>query len=88
MNILQGCKYFMHPTGCKSIHCVILRLAYEANEVVLNSLVDAYTNCYHIEHAQEFFTTMKRLDIVSRNTIDWENFEALNALFSLGVSGS
>lgn len=69
VNILQVCKYFVHPIGCKSVHCIILRLAYESNEVLFNSLVDACANCYLIEHAWELFSAMKRRDVVSWSTM-------------------
>ena len=45
VNILQTCKFFGQPFHCKSVHCVIIRQGYESNELVLNSLIDAYGRC-------------------------------------------
>ncbi|KAJ0076929.1 hypothetical protein Patl1_35727 [Pistacia atlantica] len=69
VNILQVCKYFVRPIECKSVHCVILRMAYESNAAVINSLVDAYAKCYVIEVAWELFSAMKRRDVVSWSTM-------------------
>lgn len=69
VNILQVCKYFVRPIECKSVHCVILRMAYESNAVLVNSLVDAYAKCHVIEVAWELFSAMKRRDVVSWSTM-------------------
>ncbi|KAL5856259.1 hypothetical protein ACOSQ4_006061 [Xanthoceras sorbifolium] len=65
VNILQICKFFVLPMHCKSVHCLILRRAFESNELVLNSLVDAYAKCYLVEVAWKLFSGMKRRDVVS-----------------------
>ncbi|KAJ4715847.1 putative Pentatricopeptide repeat-containing protein [Melia azedarach] len=69
VNILQLCKYFVHPTECKSVHCVVLRQTYELNELVLNSLIDAYAKCHLIELAWKLFCGMKRRDVVLWSTM-------------------
>ncbi|KAK3195556.1 hypothetical protein Dsin_026866 [Dipteronia sinensis] len=69
VNILQISKFIVLPMHCKSVHCVILRQAYESNELVLNSLVDAYAKCYLVEVAWKLFNGMKRRDVVSWSTM-------------------
>uniref|UniRef100_A0A7N2N073 Pentatricopeptide repeat-containing protein n=1 Tax=Quercus lobata TaxID=97700 RepID=A0A7N2N073_QUELO len=69
VNILQTCKFFVQPFHCKSVHCVIIRWGYESNELVLNSLIDAYGKCNLIELAWELFDGMERRDVVSWSTM-------------------
>ena len=59
----------MQPFHCKSVHCVIIRGGYESNELVLNSLIDAYGKCNLIELAWELFDGMERRDVVSWSTM-------------------
>lgn len=69
VNILQTCKFFVQPFQCKSVHCVIMRRGYESNELVLNSLIDAYAKCSLVELAWELFNGIKRRDVVSWSTM-------------------
>ncbi|KAK1560009.1 hypothetical protein Q3G72_021123 [Acer saccharum] len=69
VNILQISKFIVLPMHCKSVHCVILRRAYESNEFAMNSLVDAYAKCYLVEVAWKLFNGMKRKDVVSWSTM-------------------
>ncbi|XP_062177601.1 pentatricopeptide repeat-containing protein At2g17210 [Alnus glutinosa] len=69
VNILQTCKYFVQPFQCKSVHCVIVRRGYESNELVLNSLIDAYAKCDLVELAWDLFDGMERRDVVSWSTM-------------------
>ncbi|XP_023913663.2 pentatricopeptide repeat-containing protein At2g17210 [Quercus suber] len=69
VNILQTCKFFVQPFHCKSVHCVIIWWGYESNELVLNSLIDAYGKCNLIELAWELFDGMERRDVVSWSTM-------------------
>ncbi|XP_059434273.1 pentatricopeptide repeat-containing protein At2g17210 [Corylus avellana] len=69
VNILQTCKYFVQPFQCKSVHCVIMRRGYESNELVLNSLIDAYAKCNLVELAWGLFDGMERRDVVSWSTM-------------------
>ncbi|KAG6712157.1 hypothetical protein I3842_05G090100 [Carya illinoinensis] len=69
VNILQACKFFVQPFMCKSVHCVIMRRGYESNELVLNSLIDAYAKCNLVELASELFDGMERRDVVSWSTM-------------------
>ncbi|KAK7851288.1 pentatricopeptide repeat-containing protein [Quercus suber] len=57
------------PFHCKSVHCVIIWWGYESNELVLNSLIDAYGKCNLIELAWELFDGMERRDVVSWSTM-------------------
>ncbi|KAF5740360.1 pentatricopeptide repeat-containing protein [Tripterygium wilfordii] len=69
VNILQTFKHFVHPTQCKSVHCVIVRRGFESNELLLSSLIDAYAKCCLIELAWRTFVRMKRRDTVSWSTM-------------------
>ncbi|XVE66504.1 hypothetical protein DITRI_Ditri08aG0084600 [Diplodiscus trichospermus] len=69
VNVLQICKYFVHPSQCKSVHCVIIRRGYESNDLVLSSLVDAYVKCYLVDFAWKLFDGLKRRDMVSWSTM-------------------
>ncbi|KAK9287215.1 hypothetical protein L1049_015628 [Liquidambar formosana] len=69
VNLLQSCKYFMDPFKCKLIHSTIIRRGYELNELVLNSLIDAYAKCNLVELAWKLFGAMKSRDMVSWSTM-------------------
>lgn len=69
VSILQTCKHFVDPLQCKSLHCVMIKRGYESNEMVLNSLIDAYAKCSLIELARKLFDGMKRRDVVSWSTM-------------------
>ncbi|KAL2507257.1 Tetratricopeptide repeat (TPR)-like superfamily protein [Forsythia ovata] len=45
VNLLQICKYIVHLHQCELIHSRILRKGFESNELVINSLIDAYAKC-------------------------------------------
>lgn len=68
-NVLQISKYFYNLVHCKSIHCIILRKAYESNELLVNSLVDAYAKCYLVYFSWKVFKSMKNRDVVSWSTM-------------------
>ncbi|XP_022744125.1 pentatricopeptide repeat-containing protein At2g17210 [Durio zibethinus] len=65
VNFLQICKYFVHPSQCKSVHCVIIRQEYESNDLVINSLIDAYLKCNLVDLAWNLFNGLKGRDVVS-----------------------
>ena len=72
VNILQVCKHFAEGLHCKSVQCVMIRRAYESNEMVLNSLLDAYSKCNLIEYARNLFDRIKR-----RNEVLWSTMRSL-----------
>ncbi|XP_010266181.1 PREDICTED: pentatricopeptide repeat-containing protein At2g17210 [Nelumbo nucifera] len=69
VNLLQVCKNLTCTVKCKSIHSTIIRRGYEVNELVLNSLIDAYAKCGMVELAWKLFGRMKRRDMVSWSTM-------------------
>ncbi|EEF41477.1 pentatricopeptide repeat-containing protein At2g17210 [Ricinus communis] len=69
VNCLQICKYFAHPYHCKAVHCATIRRGCESNEIVLNSLIDAYAKCNLIELAWEVFSRTRRRDVVLWSTM-------------------
>ncbi|XP_062024972.1 pentatricopeptide repeat-containing protein At2g17210 [Rosa rugosa] len=68
VNILQICKH-LRLVDCKSVHCVTIRWGFESNELLLNSLIDAYAKCNCIELAWKLFDRMKKRDVVSWSTM-------------------
>ena len=68
VNLLQTCKY-VDTFQCKFIHCIVIRWGYELNELVINSLVDAYAKCNLIEHAWKLFNQLRTKDRVSWSTM-------------------
>lgn len=69
VNILQTCKHFVDPLSCKSVHCVMIRRGYESNEMVMNTLIDAYVKCSLTEPARKLFNGIKRKDVVLWSTM-------------------
>lgn len=69
VSLLQLCKYFMDLYQCKLIHSKVIRQAYESNEMVINSLIDAYAKCNEIKLAWKQFSLMKQRDAVSWTTM-------------------
>lgn len=68
VNILQTCKH-LRLVHCKSVHGVTIRLGFESNEFLLNSLIDAYAKCNSIELAWKLFGRIKKRDVVSWSTM-------------------
>lgn len=69
VNLLQLCKYFMDLYQCKLIHSKVIRQGYESNEMVINSLIDAYAKCNDIKLAWKQFSLMKQRDAVTWTTM-------------------
>lgn len=69
VNLLQLCKFFLDPYQCKLIHSRILRQGFELNELVTNSLIDAYASCNLITYAWSQFNNMITRDAVTWSTM-------------------
>lgn len=69
VNLLQVCKHFGDSYHCKSIHSRIFRQGYEWNELVINSLIDAYARCDLITLAWRQFSNMEIRDEVTWSTM-------------------
>ncbi|XP_055815436.1 pentatricopeptide repeat-containing protein At2g17210 [Solanum dulcamara] len=69
VNLLQLCKSFLEPYQCKLIHSRILRRGFELNELVTNSLIDAYASCNLITYAWSQFSNMRTRDAVTWSTM-------------------
>lgn len=69
VNLLQLCKYFLEPYHCMLIHSKIIQHGYESNELLKNSLLDAYAKCNCISYAWKQFTLMKHRDAVTWSTM-------------------
>ncbi|CAN4107280.1 unnamed protein product [Withania somnifera] len=69
VNLLQLRKSFLDPYQCKLIHSRILRRGFELNELLTNSLIDAYASCNLITYAWSQFNNMKIRDAVTWSTM-------------------
>ncbi|PHT41820.1 hypothetical protein CQW23_20674 [Capsicum baccatum] len=69
VNLLQLCKSFLDPDQSKLIHSRILRRGFELNQLVTNSLIDAYASCNLITHAWNQFSNLKTRDAVTWSTM-------------------
>lgn len=69
VSLLQICKYLVHLHQCELIHSRILRKGFELNELVINSLIDAYAKCDRIIYAWRQFCQIKRRDAVTWSTM-------------------
>ncbi|KAL7211690.1 hypothetical protein ACSBR2_014528 [Camellia fascicularis] len=69
VNLLQTCEHLLDPIHCKSIHSIIIQRGYEVNDLVMNSLIDAYAKCNLITLAWNLFNQMKRRDTVTWSTM-------------------
>lgn len=65
VSILRTCKIYENPAWCKSVHGVAIRRGYEANELLLNCLIDSYGKCSHVDFARKLFDRLKVRDTVS-----------------------
>ncbi|RWR78502.1 pentatricopeptide repeat-containing protein [Cinnamomum micranthum f. kanehirae] len=65
VNLLQSYKNLGHTLECKCIHSVIIRRGFDINELVLNSLLDAYAKCNLVELAWKLFDSTKERDLFS-----------------------
>ncbi|KAL6978069.1 hypothetical protein U1Q18_047819 [Sarracenia purpurea var. burkii] len=69
VNLLQTCKHLLDPIHCKAIHSIIIRQAYETNDLLINSLIDAYAKGNLIAFAWNLFSQTKRRDTVIWSTM-------------------
>ncbi|XP_004140062.1 pentatricopeptide repeat-containing protein At2g17210 [Cucumis sativus] len=68
-NVLQIAKHFLDSLKCRSVHGVIIRKGYESNELLLNSVIDAYAKCNLVELARMVFDGMNKKDVVAWSTM-------------------
>ncbi|KAI3956184.1 hypothetical protein MKW98_008702 [Papaver atlanticum] len=69
VNLLQSCKHLVDIGKCKSIHSRVIRMGFVFNELVVNSLIDAYAKCDLVELGQKLFNGMERRDMISWSTM-------------------
>ncbi|XP_043712266.1 pentatricopeptide repeat-containing protein At2g17210 [Telopea speciosissima] len=69
VTLLQAIKNLIHPLHCQSVHSMVLRRGYELNDLVLNSLIDAYAKCDMVDLAWKLFKRMTRRDMISWSTM-------------------
>lgn len=69
VNLLHICKFFLSGLHCKSVHSVMLRKGYALNELLVNSLIDAYAKCSLVDLAWKVFDGIKRKSVVLWSTM-------------------
>ncbi|KAL0451902.1 UNVERIFIED_CONTAM: Pentatricopeptide repeat-containing protein [Sesamum latifolium] len=69
VNLLQICKVLGDLRQCKLVHSRVFQGGFQSNDLVMNSLIDAYAKCNQIKLAWRVFCQMKRPDIVTWSTI-------------------
>ncbi|KAL0340516.1 UNVERIFIED_CONTAM: Pentatricopeptide repeat-containing protein [Sesamum radiatum] len=69
VNLLQICKVLGDLRQCKLVHSRVFQGGFQSNDLVMNSLIDAYAKCNQINLAWRVFCQMKRPDIVTWSTI-------------------
>ncbi|KAE8707579.1 hypothetical protein F3Y22_tig00110383pilonHSYRG00271 [Hibiscus syriacus] len=69
VNFLHICKRFVFESLCKSVHCLIIRQGYKLNDLVINSLIDAYAKCNLVDLAWKLFDDLKGRDVVAWSTM-------------------
>lgn len=69
VTLLQLCKKLGRAFWCKCIHAMVIRRQFVSNELLLNSLLDAYSKCDLMELALKLFGRMKKQNVISWSTI-------------------
>ncbi|KAL0382879.1 UNVERIFIED_CONTAM: Pentatricopeptide repeat-containing protein [Sesamum calycinum] len=69
VNLLQICKVLGDLRQCKLVHSRVFQGGFQSNDLVMNSLIDAYAKCNQINLAWRVFCQMKRPDIVTWSTV-------------------
>ncbi|KAL5706145.1 hypothetical protein ACHQM5_024353 [Ranunculus cassubicifolius] len=69
VTLLQICKNLGDPIQCKSIHSRVIRWGFSTNELVRNSLIDAYAKCGLVEVSLKLFRQMEQRDTISWSTM-------------------
>ncbi|KAJ0963840.1 hypothetical protein J5N97_028962 [Dioscorea zingiberensis] len=69
VSLLQACKKAGEAMWTKCIHSVIIRQLLDPNEMVLNSLLDAYSKFELMQLALRLFNSMKRRNLISWSTM-------------------
>ncbi|KAK6146299.1 hypothetical protein DH2020_020168 [Rehmannia glutinosa] len=69
VNLLIICKVLGDLHQCKLIHARVIRRGFQWNDLVMNSLIDAYAKCNQINLSWILFSQIKRPDIVTWSTM-------------------
>ncbi|XP_008781371.3 pentatricopeptide repeat-containing protein At2g17210 [Phoenix dactylifera] len=67
--LLRLCKKLGQAFWCKCIHAMVIRRHFVSNELLLNSLLDAYAKCDLMELALKLFRRMKKRNVISWSVI-------------------
>ncbi|KAL8142560.1 hypothetical protein V2J09_015592, partial [Rumex salicifolius] len=65
-SLLQTCKDTFEPHQCKLIHSRMFKRGFESNQLLVNSLMDAYAKCNLIHLSQTLFNRLN-----SKNKVSW-----------------
>ncbi|GFQ06397.1 pentatricopeptide repeat-containing protein at2g17210 [Phtheirospermum japonicum] len=69
VNLLVIFKLFGDLSRCKSIHGKVIRRYLKLNDLVMNSLIDAYAKCNRIDLSWRIFCLIKKTDVVTWSTM-------------------
>ncbi|KAI3470130.1 hypothetical protein Pfo_026793 [Paulownia fortunei] len=69
VNLLLICKVLGDLHQCKLIHSRVIHRGFQSNDLVMNSLIDAYAKCNQIHLSWRLFCQIKRPDIVTWSTM-------------------
>ncbi|KAM1044044.1 hypothetical protein ACFX2I_035116 [Malus domestica] len=70
----------------KSVHCITIRSGDESNELLLNSLMDAYAKCNDVELAWKLFRGKKIRDVVSWSNMIGASVELKRSNWAHGIA--
>ncbi|KAL3641669.1 hypothetical protein CASFOL_012484 [Castilleja foliolosa] len=69
VNLLVIFKLFGDLSQCKSIHGTVIRRYLQSNDLIMNSLIDAYSKCNQIDISWRLFCLIKIPDVVTWSTM-------------------
>jgi pentatricopeptide repeat protein len=70
-SVLSAVSTFHPPEQGSQIHSLVIKVGYESDSVVANSLVEMYAKVGLINFSMKIFTDMGVRDLISWNTIIW-----------------
>jgi len=68
-SVLRACAVLASAEQGKRLHAQVIRMGFESNLFVGNSLVTMYAKCRRIEDARQLFDVMRERDVVSWTTM-------------------
>lgn len=63
--VLKSVASFQAIGVCKQVHALSVKTAFESDDYIVNSLIDAYGKCGHVEDAVKIFKESSAVDLVA-----------------------